>query len=400
MRRVATESEFEALRAADAGFIFNDFTSGPNPQYNVLHAASCRWLARMNLGVAKIHFDADEDPAAWLNRTKGPEGIRWKRCATCGAAAGARAATPPRPAAQPAQKEPGAPAASGAGYLVLAPDAPDPAVRAWTATRLQLQGGEWQAEFKRQLVNAVSQLPTRDGGILHATFAAAGGEGFDIENVLFYNVGTGCFGASCGDGLRFERAFVVPQAPSGTFAHHHRYEVAPLEDEFRHWNLTRTIGEIATAPFAPLSTSLKPPVAWYATKRGDVHATERLGAQDRYGARLVLEVPEGPAINVAGIAKPLLDGLLAGLDHHDGSDLAYLAGIVAGELRIDPQEVGGLLMESGGTLFGPRTALRRWGQGVQWNPPDDLCVAAEILVQRIRASRSRLTGSLHRAEQV
>ena len=395
MRRVATEPEFEAIRAAGAGFIFNDFTSGADPQYNVLHAASCRWLARMNLGVAKIHFNADEDPATWINRTKGPEGIGWKRCATCGGVAGGRAATSPRPAAQQVLTPTVAPE-----YLVLAPGAADAAVRAWSATRLQFQPRAWQVDFKRQIAEAVSQLRARDNELLHAAFASAEGEGFDIENVLFYNVGAGCFSASCADGVRFERAFEVPAPPAGTFAHHHRYEIVPGDGGFRHWRLTRVVAELETARFRGLGTSSKPPLAWQAAKHGVVQVSDRLAERDVYAARLTLEVPQGALVNVAGIAKPLLDGLLAGLDQHDGSELDYLAGVVAGELGSDPREVADLLMTADGAVFGPRRLLWRRGAGVQWNPADDLCVAVEILVRRVRDLDWRITGTLLAAERI
>jgi hypothetical protein len=186
MKRVATEEEFDALRAAGNGFIYNDFASGPNPQYNVLHSASCRWLDRMNLGVPKVHFAPDEDPVVWLNRMKGPEDVAWKRCATCGGASRRAGRGPsPRPSgvtpsrATGRASPPALPQTAAANYLVLPPDGADPAVRAWSATRLQLQGGSWQVHFRRQLVAALSELPTADPPILHATFAATGGEGFD-----------------------------------------------------------------------------------------------------------------------------------------------------------------------------------------------------------------------------
>jgi hypothetical protein len=222
MKRVETEQELQTLRAPGEDFVFNDFTSGPSPQYNVLHSAACRWLARMNLGVQKIYFAPDEDPVSWLNRTKGREGVAWKRCATCGGGSRGPGAGTSSEARRRESPLPVAVAESGGtAYLVLPPDAADPAVRAWSATRLQLRGGSWHVDFKGQLVRCVSHLRAGDGGILHATFAAAGGEGFDLENALLYNVGTGWFGPSGGEGLRFERAFEVPQPASGTFAHHH-----------------------------------------------------------------------------------------------------------------------------------------------------------------------------------
>jgi hypothetical protein len=111
MRRVQTNAELQALHAARAGFIFNDFTAGGGgAQSNVLHAADCTWVERM-LGrarlqsrpaVRKVFFDTLEDAQSWLAANRGPEGQGWKRCATCwpdhmvpGNRLPARAGTPP-----------------------------------------------------------------------------------------------------------------------------------------------------------------------------------------------------------------------------------------------------------------------------------------------------------------
>ena len=80
--------------------------------------------------------------------------------------------------------------------------------------------------------------------------------------------------------------------------------------------------------------------------------------------------------------------------------LRYLAGVVAGELGCDPRDVGDLLVTANGALFGPRRALWRRGDGVQWKAADDLCVAVEILVRRVRGADWRITGTLLAAERV
>jgi len=89
MHRVQTNAELEVLHVVGAGY---DFTSGPaGAQYNVLHAAGCRWIERMldrtepqsRPSVGKTFFDTIDEAQSWLVPNQGPEGRGWKRCATC-----------------------------------------------------------------------------------------------------------------------------------------------------------------------------------------------------------------------------------------------------------------------------------------------------------------------------
>jgi hypothetical protein len=112
MHRVQTNAELEALHAAGAGFVFNDFTSGPaGAQYNVLHSARCRWVWKMvdrdephgQPSVRKMSFDTIDEARSWIVPNRGPEGRGWKHCATC---------RPDRPAASGPQRPAGRPLAT------------------------------------------------------------------------------------------------------------------------------------------------------------------------------------------------------------------------------------------------------------------------------------------------
>lgn len=92
MHRVQTNAELEARHSAGAGFIFNDFTSGPaGAQDNVLHVAGCMWVGRMldraeparRPSVRKMFFATLDEAQSWLGPNRGPEGRGWKQCATC-----------------------------------------------------------------------------------------------------------------------------------------------------------------------------------------------------------------------------------------------------------------------------------------------------------------------------
>jgi len=92
MHSVQTMAKLKALHEAGAGFVLNDFTSGPaGAGDNVIHSVGCVWVGRMLSGadpgsrpsVRKIAFAVLGEAISWLAANRGAEGTGWKRCATC-----------------------------------------------------------------------------------------------------------------------------------------------------------------------------------------------------------------------------------------------------------------------------------------------------------------------------
>ncbi len=89
MKFIGSDAELRQLHFAGKGLIYNDF-SGKGPKgkdYNVLHAASCNWIARSNVNVRKYFFSNLDEAIKWLQKNRGKEGENWKRCGTCQASA-------------------------------------------------------------------------------------------------------------------------------------------------------------------------------------------------------------------------------------------------------------------------------------------------------------------------
>lgn len=59
-------------------------------------------------------------------------------------------------------------------------------------------------ELKKEIRRALSQLNAKEHKILYAYFAACRREFFDVENVLFYNIGPGAFNKLSVEELCFE----------------------------------------------------------------------------------------------------------------------------------------------------------------------------------------------------
>jgi predicted RNase H-like nuclease len=78
-------ADYAAKLGNGIGVVYNDFVrSGRSRlQYNVLHATSCRWLARSNLQVRKWWAPDLVAAEAWLESNIGLKGEAWRRCRTC-----------------------------------------------------------------------------------------------------------------------------------------------------------------------------------------------------------------------------------------------------------------------------------------------------------------------------
>jgi hypothetical protein len=101
-------------------------------------------------------------------------------------------------------------------------------VDAWSAWalpwgRLSME----QSRFKGKLRQAIGDLDPCSG--LRATYTTVARRGPDLENLLFYNVGSSPFAKTGRDLIRFERLVELPPEPteklSVRMAHHVRYKI-------------------------------------------------------------------------------------------------------------------------------------------------------------------------------
>jgi hypothetical protein len=279
-----------------------------------------------------------------------------------------------------------------APYLIVPASEDRRAVELWSSVRLPFEPKGWVREMRDELRVAVSNLTASPDEVLQATYLSTENGLFDLENVLFYNVGSACFSRSALGGARFERAHVrrMPGNAAAPPVHFHQYAAMAREGAFLNWrpaaSLARWQSEIA-----PLSGSTKPGAVWLAMKRGRVETTVTSNAGSYFGLSLRLSVPLGSRISVPAVLKPLLDGVVSAFHAHDGSNLAQVAALL-GTLGIAPEEAAALLSDPRHAVLGERRLLWPRREGVQWNPADEALVACELLVER--SSRWLLTGDL------
>jgi hypothetical protein len=254
-------------------------------------------------------------------------------------------------------------------------------VNAWSEVRLPFQPKGEMLEFRQRLGAAITAMPPAGAGHLAATYTAADPTTLiDTENVLFYNVGLGCFAAHTHSGLAFERVFAAPPGPpaaaSWTPRHHHRYRAAPPPAEFEHWRPVDIAAQWRDVPLGPGAVAHREMV-WAALAHIDT-----LAELDRpvgyYAIRIRIE---GVEVAAANVVKPLIDGLVSALHCFAGEVPALVVERLSSSTATDPGEVRRRLADQRRAVLGTRLDLIRLTKnGIAFNPRDEDCVACVIEV--------------------
>ena len=273
-------------------------------------------------------------------------------------------------------------------------------VEAWSTHRLPFEPRGWLLEFRDRLRTAVGSLNAKSNELLHAVYASPEHGNCDTENILFYNVGTGRFAKAARYGLRFERAFETPiSCPhelSGKPRHYCRYFLTSNETLFSHWEPGRVLAQWSIDCGAK-SILGHCATVWYAMKTGYVRtAAEPRSPGQPFCLRVRVAAPPGVSLRLAGLMKPVFDGVISALHQHDGTCEQEVGRRLAERLGAAPEAIAGLLGSDAGTVLGKRCLVRPYRRNVMWNPQDDLCLAGELIEEKAGQKQNlSISGELH-----
>ena len=394
-----------------------------NPSDRNLHHAACDDIEKMRIGTKKYFFATFAAAQSFIaDRQAEWGGGAWTNCQNCSP----RAARPPDPARLAAllgDADPGASGARGesasadhspAEDIIEAsgPSASFRAVEAWSDVYLPFEPKTFAVqELRRELRDRLRRLAAGRNEVLHAVFAGERPPRADVENLLLYNVDMdgGSFAAVARDGLRFELATRgLRPAPSGRGrAYAYQYRAVPRSGRLVHW---REVRPLARWDDVPITGPPRLALVWLALRRaierGDVDiADEPIQPGAPFAVRLDVRRPTGLTgrTNAAPLVKPAIDGVVSAFQAQRNIDsLADVATRLAAQLAAamtddvpTPDVVASLLTGSEGAVLGvvERLVVPR-GDGVQWAPADDLCLAGEVLLDGEFADGWQVSGSV------
>lgn len=255
----------------------------------------------------------------------------------------------------------------------------------WLDSRLPFEPKGEQLVARNVLRKAIGSMRRQAGMIFAARYTSLDESFCDVENVLLYNVCAPAFTLVAGGGLRFERVHAAPPAsPDGRqYRHHHRY--CFVEDDG-----PRNADSVSSYMFtlSGLSTSSKPHEIWWAATGATGSSTARVyGPFELYVA---LGVP-APFGNLAGIVKPLLDGVICAMHPAIEIDDEAVRRLSA-KTGWGVDAISARLLSPPHPVLARRHLLHSYRDFVKWDPADELCQRCTIVT--FPASRGRLSVSI------
>lgn len=252
----------------------------------------------------------------------------------------------------------------------------------------------WQKDFRDALRNALrSELKPADDSCLIAEYSGTGAGVSDVENLLFYNVGTASFSHLKTNELRMKTVIPAPIHPGG-FHHRYNYRVAAraalTEPEWNHdlavhWDDVETDGfRGGKKPFAFWLSLIRHPER--------IHSIHPISQSRCFGVEIFLTVPINESLHLTSIMKPLLDGVICAFHGADAA-LQMQAEEIAERLKI-PKE----LLYQTHCILGETCFVNLYRNGVKWNPQDDRCTAARLVIRHSNMPEYKFSGNIYRLD--
>lgn len=247
--------------------------------------------------------------------------------------------------------------------------------------------------LREAIRGATPALVAGDGEMLEAVYTSDERDSVDAENVLLYNVGVAGFESAAREGLRFER--IVGKHSSGA-SHHHAYRIVPLGSPSHLWRPRRAVVSVRDVVIPRLKEGSSPDETWLALRRALPPTTSP--ATGRFGLDLTLQVSAQDEVRPVAVVKPVVDAVVSAMQSHDGRDMAEVSTRLSRRLGLPRPEVEALLVKRGAAWLGTRRLLWARGDGLQWNPGDDLCMSCTLRITRGQSMLWRLDARLTEVE--
>lgn len=255
------------------------------------------------------------------------------------------------------------------------------------------------AEFKSNLRTAAAMMRPQDQEVLFAQYAEDGEQSrlFDLENMLFYNIGPAAFASCAVRGISFsalpDKAALCRQNGLRERKHVYSYRCLPLSEAEACFDALPLMAEWTDVPLDRHEADT-PAKYWKAVRS----ARDKVTAFDYgesplsscFALRIELFLPQ--KVRLANMVKPLIDGVVCAFHGANASCLACLTDFCRRQ-RCEELSLPGRFP----AVLGERTFIRpyRNGQSFLWDPADDLCKLA-LVTASYDAETPLFSGKIYR----
>jgi len=231
-------------------------------------------------------------------------------------------------------------------------------------------------EYRDRLRDEIRKLDISNDTLLKATLKTSNKQFFDVENVLFYNLGTSCFKKCSVNGVFME----YEELDNGLT--YHKYSISNINDI-----LDCKRDAIAQLEFNidKMNTSSKPFEYWFASHNGSCRmAKDKWRKNEEFGLFIKI-ISNREKYNIVNLIKPMVDGVIARF-HSDINLEANAIQYLCDTNKCEKMKLTEFLMNKNSNLLGERNLLKTYRSGVMWNPEDELC--KELLIIPIKDQSS------------
>lgn len=249
--------------------------------------------------------------------------------------------------------------------------------------------------LKCHIKEKLDKLRAVKGEILIATYGGERPKGSDIENLLFYNIGTGAFSKVFQSSKKKQVAFWVEDNNDGQHIKY-RYEINnipkniadKLENPLAKWE-NITIGNGNTLPEKPdeYFTALRTNI-----NNNEITINSKEQCKTSFGIKITLTVPaSNTTTHPVSVMKHLLDGVICAFHgEKDGTDKRVREKFKNNGLN-DEMIDEFFNSESKMNLFGNHVYLTRSNR---WNPEDDRLKFGWIIV-KCEGEEYKMSGEIY-----
>ena len=253
-------------------------------------------------------------------------------------------------------------------------------VQAFSKERIPHEPQGWQKEFRNALRSALSELKPMENLCLTASYCGTETGSYDLENILFYNIGSASFRQ-----IATYRLFAENRFHQGTktineeseFSHKYAYKICNAVNLADFWE-SHTLAAEWEVLSIPASFSNNKAVDYWQALRGNpgkVHSYHKI-PDSPFGVKIKLSVPKTKTLNLVSVIKPMLDGVICAF-HSADKRLQEESSLIASHIGVPEQQI---LCDSN-DILGTCRFIYPYRDSVKCNPQDNRCFAFEIAVE-------------------
>lgn len=264
--------------------------------------------------------------------------------------------------------------------------------------RIPFQPQGWKKEFRDTLRCELPKLkPPAENQCLVALYnSKTKSSFFDLENVLFYNIGAKPFQPLAAVRIFAQNCSKPTSDECGEeteFLHQYTYKICSIEICTDFWKSRALAVEWKPVPVSASFSKNKAIDYWRALRKNPDKIKRHCKIPEGFfGVKIKLSVPKTRGVNLPSVIKPLLDGIICAF-HSADDRLQKEAGLVADRLGISKQ----LLLSADYDVLGACRFIYSYrGTSVKWNPQDDCCLAFEIEVEHSDDDTCRFSGKIYK----